>query len=84
MAEKCDNLDAINLIHSISGGTGSGAGVHILEQCSTEFGKKTKFAFTVHPSMKGADKDMIISPYNACLASHSMIEHTDLAVLFQN
>lgn len=84
MAEKCDNLDGINLIHSISGGTGSGAGGHILERCSEEYSKKMKFTFTVHPSMKAADKGTILSHYNTCLASHSLIEHTDLTVYFQN
>ena len=26
MAEKCDNLDGVNIVHSVSGGTGSGLG----------------------------------------------------------
>jgi len=60
MAEKCDNLDGINLIHSISGGTGSGAGETILEKCFQDYGKKTRFTFTVHPSMKATDKGTIL------------------------
>ena len=84
MAEKCDNLDGINLVHSVSGGTGSGKGSQLLERCSVDFGKKSKFAYTVHPGMAGTRENIMVAPYNAIHGMSDLCEHSDLTVLFQN
>jgi hypothetical protein len=84
MAEKCDNLDGVNIVHSVSGGTGSGLGSYLLERCSVDFSKKSKFTYTVHPGMEGTGEDIIVAPYNAIHAMSDLCEHSDLTVLFQN
>ena len=84
MVERCDNFSGLNIIHSVSGGTGSGVTCRFLENFARDYRKKTKLTFTLHPSMKGTGEDTIVAPYNACHAMANLKETSDLTVLFQN
>jgi tubulin epsilon len=73
-AGSCDSLQCFSLVHSLGGGTGSGLGTYLLEALHDEYPKQLRFATSVFPP---ADDDVIISPYNAALATAQLIEHAD-------
>merc|ERR1712028_220104 len=45
-------------------------------------GKKAKLGFCVYPSPQVSTA--VVEPYNAVLATHSLLEHTDVAVMLDN
>merc|ERR1711881_773765 len=55
--------------------TGTGLGSLLLERLSVDYGKKSKIGFCVYPSPQ---------VYTAVLATHSLLEHTDVAVMLDN
>ncbi|PWA57713.1 alpha-tubulin [Artemisia annua] len=61
---------------------GSGLGSLLLERLSIDYGKKSKLGFTVHPSPQVSTS--VIEPYNNVLSTHSLLEHTDVAILLDN
>merc|ERR1711964_286154 len=63
-------------------GTGSGLGSLLLERLSVDYGKKSKLGFTVYPSPQIATA--VVEPYNSVLSTHSLLEHTDVAVMLDN
>ncbi|GFY84935.1 tubulin alpha-2 chain [Actinidia rufa] len=63
-------------------GTGSGLGSLLLERLSVDYGKKSKLGFTVYPSPQISTS--VVEPYNSVLSTHSLLEHTDVAVLLDN
>ncbi|KAJ0043940.1 hypothetical protein Pint_19249 [Pistacia integerrima] len=68
--------------HAVGGGTGSGLGSLLLERLSVDYGKKSKLGFTVYPSPQVSTS--VVEPYNSVLSTHSLLEHTDVAVLLDN
>merc|ERR1711881_585198 len=63
-------------------GTGSGLGSLLLERLSVDYGKKSKLGFTVYPSPQVCTA--VVEPYNSVLSTHSLLEHTDVAVILDN
>ena len=49
LADNYSGLQGFFVFRSFGGGTGSGLGAHILEQLSTDHGKKSRFEFSVYP-----------------------------------
>ena len=82
LSENCSGLQGFLVFHSVGGGTGSGLGSLLLERLSVEFGKKSKLGFTVYPSPQVSTA--VVEPYNSVLATHSLLEHTDVAVVLDN
>ncbi|KAH9303539.1 hypothetical protein KI387_043901 [Taxus chinensis] len=72
--------DAFNTF--FRGGTGSGLGSVLLEKISVDYGKKSKLGFTVYPSPQVST--FVVEPYNSVLSNHSLLEHTDVAVLLDD
>lgn len=70
------------IFHSVGGGTGSGLGSLLMERLSVDYGKKPKFSFTIYPSQKQLCS--VVEPYNAVLSTHSLLEHADATILYQN
>lgn len=70
------------MFHSVGGGTGSGLGSLLLERLSVDYGKKSKISMCVFPSpqVSGA----VVEPYNGVLSTHSLLEHTDVAIMLDN
>jgi len=70
------------VFNAVGGGTGSGLGSLLLERLSIDYGKKSKLGFTVYPSPQVSTA--VVEPYNSVLSTHSLLEHTDVAVMLDN
>lgn len=57
------------IYNSINGGTGSGFGTLLSERLSVDYGKKTKFFFSIFPSKDISN--LIVEPYNSILSIHA-------------
>jgi len=82
LADNCTGLQGFLVFHAVGGGTGSGLGALLLERLSVDYGKKSKLGFTVYPSPQVSTA--VVEPYNAVLATHSLLEHTDVSVMLDN
>ncbi|CAB40411.1 tubulin alpha-1 chain [Guillardia theta] len=82
LVENCSGLQGFLIFNSVGGGTGSGLGSLLLERLSLDYGKKSKLGFTVYPSPQVSTA--VVEPYNSVLATHSLLEHTDVAVVLDN
>jgi tubulin alpha len=82
LADNCTGLQGFLVSHSVGGGTGSGLGSLLLERLSVDYGKKSKLGFTVYPSPEVSTS--VVEPYNSVLSTHSLLEHTDVAVMLDN
>uniref|UniRef100_A0A804M6K3 Tubulin/FtsZ GTPase domain-containing protein n=1 Tax=Zea mays TaxID=4577 RepID=A0A804M6K3_MAIZE len=50
LADNCTGLQGFLVFNAVGGGTGSGLGSLLLERLSVDYGKKSKFGFTIYPS----------------------------------
>merc|ERR1712156_47081 len=82
LADQCQGLQGFILFHAVGGGTGSGLGALLLERLSVDYGKKSKLAYTVTPAPQVATA--VVEPYNHVLATHSLLEHTDVTFCLDN
>jgi len=82
LADNCTGLQGFLVFHAVGGGTGSGLGSLLLERLSVDYGKKSKLGFTVYPSPQVSTS--VVEPYNSVLSTHSLLEHTDVAILLDN
>ena len=82
MVENCSCFQGFLIFHSVGGGTGSGLCSLLSERLSVDYGKKSKFNFVVYPSPQMLTS--ILEPYNAVLSTHFLLEHSDLAMLYDN
>ncbi|GFZ12869.1 tubulin alpha-5 [Actinidia rufa] len=89
--DNCTGLQGFLVFNAVGGGTGSGLGSLLLERLSVDYGKKSKLGFTIYPSPQvqltsGSLQisTAVVEPYNSVLSTHSLLEHTDVAVLLDN
>ena len=82
LSDNCTGLQGFLVFNAVGGGTGSGLGSLLLERLSVDYGKKSKLGFTVYPSPQVSTS--VVEPYNSVLSTHSLLEHTDVAVLLDN
>jgi tubulin alpha len=82
LADDCTGLQGFFVFNSVGGGTGSGLGTLLLERLSVDYGKKSKLGFVVYPSPEVSTS--VVEPYNSVLSTHSLLEHTDVAVILDN
>lgn len=75
-------LQGFVIYHATGGGTGSGLGALLLERLSIDFGKKAKLSFAITPAPQVANA--VVEPYNSVLATHSLLEHTDVTFCLDN
>ena len=54
----------------------------LLERLSVDYRKKNKLRFTIYPSPQVSTA--VVEPYNSVLSTHSLSEHTDVAVMLDN
>jgi len=82
LADQCTGLQGFLVFHAVGGGTGSVLGSLLLERLSVDYGKKSKLGFTIYPSPQISNA--VVEPYNSILSTHSLLEHTDVAVMLDN
>jgi tubulin alpha len=82
VVDQCQSLQGFLIFHSVGGGTGSGFGSLLLERLSIEYAKKSKLDFCVYPSPELST--CVVEPYNGVLATHSLLEHADVAFMLDN
>mmetsp|Transcript_9845 Transcript_9845/g.30343 ORF Transcript_9845/g.30343 Transcript_9845/m.30343 type:complete len:465 (+) Transcript_9845:154-1548(+) len=82
LADQCEGLQGFLVFHSVGGGTGSGFGSLVLERLSVDYAKKSKLDFCVYPSPQISTS--VVEPYNSTLATHALLEHTDVAFMLDN
>ena len=80
--DQCTGLQGFLIFHSLGGGTGSGFTSLLMERLSVDYGKKSKLEFAVYPAPQIATA--VVEPYNAVLTTHTTLEHTDVAFMFDN
>lgn len=79
--ELCDCIQAFFVLHSLSGGTGSGLGTRVLGMLEEEFPHVFRISPVVLPSLVD---DVVTAPYNACFALRHVIEHADCVLPLDN
>merc|ERR1712037_208325 len=82
LADNCTGLQGFLVFHATGGGTGSGLGALLLERLSVDYGRKSKLSFAVSPSPEVSTA--VVEPYNHVLATHSLLEHTDVTFCLDN
>lgn len=82
LSDNCSGLQGFLFFNSVGGGTGSGLGSLLLERLSVDYGKKSKLGFTIYPSP--LISTAVVEPYNSVLSTHSLLEHTDVAIMLDN
>ncbi|KFB44613.1 AGAP002770-PA-like protein [Anopheles sinensis] len=82
LVEGCSSLQGFMMFHSVGGGTGAGLGTLLLERLGEEFGKVSRMEFDIFPSPRVSP--VIVEPYNAILASHAAMEHSDCTFVLDN
>eukprot|EP00466_Bigelowiella_natans_P006111 jgi/Bigna1/43260/e_gw1.75.12.1 len=82
LADNCTGLQGFLVFNAVGGGTGSGLGSLLLERLSVDYGKKSKLGFNIYPSPQVSTA--VVEPYNCVLSTHSLLEHTDVAVILDN
>ncbi|KAI0461484.1 hypothetical protein LJB42_000781 [Komagataella kurtzmanii] len=78
----CDSLESFQLIHSVSGGTGSGLGSFLLETLSDRYSKKLLQTHSIFPDTKTSD--VVVQPYNVVLTLKRLIQEADATMVFDN
>jgi tubulin beta len=81
-AERCDVLHAFQFVHSLGGGTGSGLGMLLLQNLSTEYPARIRSMYSVFPSP--GMSDTLVETYNCVLSMHKMIEFADAVFCLDN
>lgn len=82
VVEDCDSLQGFILFRAFGGGTGSGFTSLLLDNMCEEYGKMSKFDFSIYPSPRISP--LIVEPYNAVLTTHGTIESEDLCFVMDN
>ncbi|CAE7603439.1 unnamed protein product [Symbiodinium natans] len=82
LAPNSTGLQGFCVYNACGGGTGSGLGCLMLERLSVDYGKKSKISFTVWCCPQVATA--VVEPYNTVLCVHSLLEHTDVTIMYDN
>lgn len=69
------------MLHSLSGGTGSGLGTRILSELNDEYPHLLRLSTVVMPSHID---DVVTGPYNTCFALRELIDHADCVLPIDN
>lgn len=83
-ADGSDSLEGFVLIHSIAGGTGSGAGSYLLENINDRYPKKLIQTYSVFPLLSSETSDVVVQPYNSVLTLKRLTLNADCVVVLDN
>lgn len=79
--EQTELCDMMYLFHSLAGGTGSGLGCRLVEECKGEFPGLAVASLSVLPYQVGENA---LQHYNVLLSLSSLIQHADFMLYFEN
>ena len=82
LVETCHNVQGFLFNHSVGGGTGSGLGAKILSNVAVDYRKKASIGNNVYGFTD--ESTNVVEPYNAMLATQSLIEYNDVSYIFDN
>jgi tubulin alpha len=82
LAEDCNNLQGFMVLHSISGGTGSGYTSLLLQNLSAEYAGKLKIGIEVFPTQTSPATKM--DTYNAVLSTNTLLNDIDISFVLDN
>ena len=68
--------------NSFCGGIGTCLGSLLLERLFFDYGKKLILGFTIYPLRQISTG--VVEPYFSIFSTHSLLEHTDVAVILDN
>eukprot|EP00928_Gymnodinium_smaydae_P087263 TRINITY_DN71548_c0_g1_i1.p1 TRINITY_DN71548_c0_g1~~TRINITY_DN71548_c0_g1_i1.p1 ORF type:complete len:520 (-),score=108.47 TRINITY_DN71548_c0_g1_i1:41-1600(-) len=84
-AERCECLQGVQFVHSVSGGTGSGLTGLLMKTLYDYFDKQGKIimqSFALVPA--AGTQDVVVEPYNAALGLQDLLEYSDQVFVFDN
>ncbi|ORC89485.1 epsilon tubulin [Trypanosoma theileri] len=79
--ERCESVQSFILMHSLSGGTGSGLGTRVLGMLEDDFPHVVRLCPVVVP---GNVDDVVTAPYNTAFALRELAEHADIVLPLDN
>lgn len=82
MIENTDHFQGFFLTHSFGGGTGSGLTAHLMDYLVEEYPRRAKYQMAVYPAPSISSS--VVEPYNTVLTTHSTMDQTDCAFMFDN
>jgi len=82
LCDNSQNVQGFIINHAVGGGTGSGLGALILERIAVDYRKKSKIGFEVYPAPNMST--CIVEPYNGLLATHWLLDHTEVSLILDN
>lgn len=82
MIEDTDHFQGFFLTHSFGGGTGSGLTAHLMDYLVEEYPRRAKYQMAVYPAPSISSS--VVEPYNTVLTTHSTMDQTDCAFMFDN
>ncbi|KAK1126217.1 hypothetical protein K0M31_004850 [Melipona bicolor] len=80
--EACDLMQGIQMVHSLSGGTGGGTTALLMTKLKEEYPERILKTYSVMPSPLMSD--VVVEPYNAMLSLSKSIECTDQTFCIDN
>jgi len=84
LSECCESPQGFIVTHSICGGFGSGFGTWLLSRMTNYYDsqKKLKVTYSMFPSPRASN--LVVEPYNVILGTTSLLESTNLSIVFDN
>lgn len=79
--EHCDFSPSLVTLHSLAGGTGSGLGTRITEECSDIFPETTRLNIAISPYHFG---EVVVQHYNALLTLSKTSQSSHGVLVFEN
>ncbi|XP_070535722.1 tubulin beta-4B chain-like [Ptychodera flava] len=83
--ERCDRLQGFQIVHSIGGGTGSGAGALLIEKIRDQYADSILSTFSVVPSSDASGfSSTFIESVNALLSFGCLVQHSNATYCIDN
>lgn len=82
LVDNSVDLQGFIIIHSASGGTGSGLSTLLMKRLSIDYGNKIKITFSVFSSLPFSSS--ITSPYNEVFTIHKLLKYSDVTFVIDN
>ena len=83
--EKCDSMQGFLIFNAVSGGTGSGLTMQLMEQLYDAYDRKSRLAFSIYPFTNSHKlSHSTVEPYNAVMHLSKLISNVDVSFTLEN